>query len=127
MPIEKKPNPQRLFTKVGQITEKAMTEILAVIDSQAAQYVPIDTAALINSRFRRVESTPTGYIGTIGYTQNYAAALHERTDWKPKPPGTPGKKGGGFNPDATHHYLARGVEESRPMIRRIIEANYGRI
>jgi hypothetical protein len=127
MPIKKASNPQRLFTKVGQITEKAMTEILAVIDAQSAQYVPIDTAALINSRFRRVETTATGIVGTVGYTQAYAAALHERTDWKPKPPNTPGKKGGGFNPDATHHFLSRGVEESRAMIKKIIEANYANI
>lgn len=127
MPIDKKPNPQRLHTRVGQITEKAMTEILGVIDSQTVQYVPIDTGALINNRFRRVEATATGLIGTIGFIQEYAAPLHERTNWKPKPPGSPGKKGGGFNPDATHHFLAKGVEESRAMIRKIIEANYGRI
>ena len=127
MPIKKAPNPQRLHARVEQITEKVMTEILGVIDSQTVQYVPIDTADLINNRFRRVESTPTGLIGTIGFGQKYAAALHERTDWKPKPPNTPGKKGGGFNPDATHHFLFRGVEESRAMIKKIIEANYANI
>lgn len=126
MPV-KVARPVRMFTRGEQITEAVMTEILSVIDSHTTQYVPIDTAALINSRFRQVEKSAGGFIGRIGFTQDYAAALHERTDWNPRLPGTPGKKGGGYNPDAKHHFLARGVEESREDIRRLLVARYGAI
>lgn len=104
-----------------------MVAILATIGSNAAQYVPIDTATLLNSQFRTVEKGPTGLVGRIGYTQEYAAALHERMDWQPKMPGTPGKPNGGYNPDAQPGYLARGVEESREQIKKILRQYYGSI
>ena len=126
MPV-KISKPIRLHTRGEQITEAVMTEILSVIDSHTTQYVPIDTAALINSRFRQVEKVAGGFIGRIGFTENYAAALHERTDWRPKLPNTDGKKGGGYNPDATHHFLARGVDESRADIKKLLVAKYGAI
>lgn len=126
MPV-KIARPVRLFTRGEQITEGAMVAILATIGANAAQYVPIDTAALLNSQFRTIEQGPTGLVGRIGYTQAYAAALHERMDWKPKPPGTPGKPNGGYNPDAQPGYLARGVEESREQIKKILRQYYGSI
>ena len=144
MPIKKVPTPQRIFTRVEKITEKTMTEILAVIDSYSTQYVPIDTGALLNSRFRKVESTPTGLIGTIGYVQEYAAPLHspkpggKMDNWQPVTPEDRAMKmsaknypssgvSGGYNPFAQQGWLSLGIEESRNDIKRIIEANYANI
>ncbi len=126
MPV-KAPKPVRLFTRGEQITESVLTEILGIIGANTSYYVPIDTGTLINGQFRQVERSADGFVGRIGYTQAYAAALHERTDWRPRPPGVRGKKGGGFNPNAQDHFLARGVEESRDEIKQLLVARYGNI
>lgn len=97
----------------------AVTKASFVIGSRSDFYVPIDTSALLNSRFNRTIALTSGYRGIIGYTQNYAAALHERTDWSPKPPGTPGKRTGGYNPSAKPKFLEIGAEESAQTIERI--------
>lgn len=127
MPVKRTSNTAKVIAKIESVGEQCMTQILAVILANSKFYVPIDTSALSNSDFRSVEQTATGWRGRVGYTAAYAAALHERTDWQPRPPGSPGKKGGGYNPNATPAFLERGAAESRDEIQRIIRANYGSI
>jgi hypothetical protein len=68
-------------------------------------YVPIDTSALIQSRSYRIRPSSEGWTLTYGYYTDYAAALHERADWQPKPPNTKGKKGGGYNENARPNWM----------------------
>jgi hypothetical protein len=97
----------------------AVTKAAFIVGSRSDYYVPVDTSALLNSRFTRAIELPTGWRGIVGYSQGYAAALHERTDWSPKPPGSPGKRTGGYNPNAKPKFLQIGAEESEATIRRI--------
>lgn len=99
--------------------KKAVTAAAFVIGSRSDERVPVDTKALMNSRFTKVIPMAQAWRGIIGYTQDYAAALHERTDWKPKPPGSPGKRTGGYNANAEPLFLEKGADDAMPTITRI--------
>lgn len=113
-------------SEVDRRVERAMTEILIIGMAKAAVYTPIDKGLLINSSFREVRVVGGKTIGVAGYTQNYAQALHDREDWQPKQPGTPGKRRGGYNPNAGPKFLERGFEETQSLqnatFRRIMRA-----
>lgn len=102
--------------------KRALTKIGGTILARADQYAPIDTKALINSGFYKVDETNTGYMLRVGYMQEYALWLHEAPmgNWQPRPVGSPGKKTGGYNPNASPNWLGRGLEEAEPIINRMI-------
>ena len=105
--------------------ERAVTEVLIIGMAKAMVYTPIDKSFLINSSFRSPpQRVGNKVVGMAGYTQDYAAALHENTNWQPKRPGTPGKRTGGYNPRATPKFLEKGFEETeqqqRAAVRRIM-------
>lgn len=106
---------RRLNKELKDVSDKrveiGLTKWGFLIGARADQYTPIDTSALLNSRQNRVGKTGDGWRLAVSYNQAYAAPLHERTNWSPKPPGTPGKRTGGYNPQATHHYLEKGADE----------------
>lgn len=85
--------------------EAGLFAMYTVLGSQADFYVPVDTSALVQSRSYRIRKSGEGWQLTYGYYTDYAAALHERTDWMPKPPNTKGKKGGGYNPNAVSNWM----------------------
>ena len=107
--------------------------MLIPLQSKAEFYTPQDTNALINSQYRRVTREGNNTIGRVGYTQSYAAALHGIQGmgipiWSPKPPNTPGKKGGGYNPNAVPYFLQRGARESiDEMLEVAVKLNKGHI
>lgn len=68
---------RRLRDVAGPITNRVVTEILVIGEGYAVNLTPVDTSNLINSRYRRVQSSTTGTIGLIGYTASYAAFVHE--------------------------------------------------
>ena len=61
----------------GNISEKTITKVLITGAAAAARITPVDTSNLINSQFRRIDKTPVGLIGVVGYTANYAVFVHE--------------------------------------------------
>lgn len=103
---------------------RAMTEVLIIGMAKAAVYTPIDKSLLINSSFRDVRQVGSKTFGKAGYTQGYAAAIHDREGWRPKRPGTPGKRTGGYNPSAKPKFLEAGFEETQAQqnaaVRRIM-------
>lgn len=99
--------------EIPRRTERALVAIGAVVANKAGEYTPLHTSTLINSQDRQLSRTSTAYTMSILYTAGYAAALHERTDWKPRPVGVGGKKDGGYNPNATPKFLTRAGDETR--------------
>ena len=124
MPFKKGKSPKDLANKInakvnevsGEKVEKALTTVAFAIGGAADFYVPVDTNALMNSRATSVIASGNGYQAKITYGTDYAAALHGTANysplWKPKPAGTPGKKTGGYNPDAKPGWIFRGVADT---------------
>ena len=130
MPFKAGKSPQdaanNVQAKIKQVTdeklEAALTTVAYAIGANADFYVPVDTNALMNSRNIKIEyKQGGGYRAVISYgvyggKATYAAALHGTASysplWKPKPPGTPGKKTGGYNADARPGWIFRGVEDT---------------
>lgn len=66
------------FGKItGPMTENCITTVLIIGGDYADTLTPVDLGTLVNSRFRRVEKTSSGWKGLYGYTASYAAAVHE--------------------------------------------------
>lgn len=116
--------------KVKDITTKqaeaVMTKITVYAAGASKEIAPIEFGNLINSQFRRVEKTSTGYRGTVGYAVGYAAALENpkaggRLDgWKPVAPEN--KQGNAWNPISGQGFLRLAFtgQESAPAIQKII-------
>jgi hypothetical protein len=126
---------KKTTTEIDKKQERVLTSILISIQSNAAFYTPQDTNALINSQYRRIQKSDKGLkVGRVGYTQEYAAALHGDENytplWKPAPPGTKvwGSKGEpmrektNWNANATPRFLERGANESKDEIKKIIKS-----
>lgn len=69
---------QKILAQIaGPMTETAVTEVLIVAAGYAATMTPIETSNLINSQYRSVVKNGDKVVGTLGYTANYAAAVHD--------------------------------------------------
>ena len=127
MPFKQGKSPKDIAKKVNakidhiinDQLEGALTAVIFAIGGKADFYVPVDTNALMTSRTTNVTPYRNGYRATLGYggpKASYALALHGTSTysplWKPKPPGTPGKPTGGYNPIATPGWIFRGVAET---------------
>lgn len=56
---------------------RVLTQVLLRIGSEVAPLVPIATSTLINSQYRDVQMRGTALVGRIGFTAEYALAVHE--------------------------------------------------
>jgi len=85
--------------------ERGLFTMYTHLAGMADFYVPIDTGSLVDSRSYRMRKNTEGWRMTYGYYSDYAAALHERTDWNPKPPPKGEDGGGGYNPEARPNWM----------------------
>lgn len=113
----------------GQITEEAMTRILIVGQSNAANLTPTDTSNLINSQFREVRRVGDRTIGTVGYTASYAIYVHEAKGvllgtGTPRNSSDPGR-GNVWDPNGAPEFLLKGFErDGMEEIKKIIREAY---
>ena len=132
MPFKAGKSPQdaanNVQAKIKQVTdeklEAALTTVAYAIGAKADFYVPVDTNALMNSRAIKIIPHEGGFRATIGYYQDYAAALHGTASysplWRPMTPemraelksakNYTGRPTGGFNIHAKPGWIFRGVE-----------------
>lgn len=121
---------QKYKVLVGEITEKkakaALTKVLVYAAGASKEIAPREFGTLVNSQFRNITKTKTGWRGTLGYAVSYAAALEDpkpggRLDnWKPVAPEN--KLGNSWNPISGQGFLRLGFtgQESGPVIRKIL-------
>ena len=108
---------QKTITKA----KRALTSSLIVALDQAQLYTPLHFGVLKNSQFRTAPKiTGVKIMASAGYGADYAAVLHERTDWKSRRVGERGKKGGGANMRATPKFLKRGFDETKSLRQQVI-------
>ena len=71
-------NVNLIMSKInGPLSQTTITKVLIAGNAAAAAITPIDTANMINSQFRSVDKVGGGWIGTAGYTAEYAKWVHE--------------------------------------------------
>jgi hypothetical protein len=118
--------------------ERALYVTLTLIENRSLEYVPLDTGALLNSRYKTIEQGGNYTIGRIGFTQAYALPLHspkpggKMDGWKPQTPEDRAQRmsaanypssgmSGGYNPSATQDWLNIGLNEAWPEIQRAVK------
>ena len=73
-----KANLDRLIGDIqGRKAVRALTKALIIISIRSAIEVPRETSTLLNSQFREIGVKGSRIIGIVGYTANYALAVHE--------------------------------------------------
>lgn len=104
--------------KIPSNIERALTSVGVVVANKSLEYTPLEYGILQNSQYQTLQSSTNGYSVSVGYTANYAGALHDRTDWKPRPPDQ--KAGPAWNPNAKPKFLYSAAEEEQTTINRIM-------
>ena len=98
------------FTAERQaLAAKAMTQALILGAAEASTLTPIDTSTLINSQYRVVEKDGSRVVGRVGYTAEYALAVHD-----------PDNKQTFRRAGARKEFLKIGFEQAEPNIRAVI-------
>lgn len=93
----------------GPMSERALTTVLIVAQGFATLETPAEYGNLRNSQYRIVRPYSGGLRGRIGYTANYAAAVHGA---KGTLRGKPRASGNGnyWDPAGKPRFLARAFE-----------------
>jgi hypothetical protein len=100
----------------------AITQALILGASEASAMTPRATSTLINSQFKLVEKIGDRIVGTVGYTAEYALAVHEAPGKLqglnlPRPDG----KGVYWGPSGEPEFLRKGFERAKPAIRSMLK------
>jgi hypothetical protein len=111
--------PPRLVNRMPQLmtwferrATKGVLQAVVEIGAQSSERTPVDTSTLINSRYNRVGKDGTRIVGTIGYTAEYALAVHD-----PDNPQTFRRA------TATKEFLKLGAEDAEPRVRELLAAS----
>ena len=99
----------QFITAVEQKAARGVTQALILGASEASVMTPVDTSTLLNSQFRRVDKEGSRIVGTVGYTAEYAADVHD-----------PNIKQKFRRSTAEKEFLKKGFEEAEPNIRAVI-------
>lgn len=99
----------------------AVLSALIPVASEAAGMTPRETSTLINSQYRDVRQEGSRIVGRIGYTAEYAAAVHEA-------PGTllgtntPRASGKGvvWGPSGEPEFLRKGGDQAKPIVEQTL-------
>lgn len=107
----------RITNRLPQFTETVqrravagMTKALVLGASEASVLTPIDTSTLLNSQYRQVDQTGDRIVGRVGYTAEYALAVHD-----PANPQTFRRA------SAEKEFLRKGFERAEPNIRAVLK------
>ncbi|KQP02457.1 hypothetical protein ASF45_20600 [Pseudorhodoferax sp. Leaf265] len=87
-----------------------MNQALILGASEASVLTPIDTSNLLNSQYRSVDKQGDRIVGTVGYTAEYAAAVHDADNAQTF-----------RRPSAEKEFLKHGFERAEPNIRAVIK------
>lgn len=99
----------QFLSAVEQKAARGVTQALILGASEASVMTPVDTSTLLNSQFRNVAKEGSKIVGTVGYTAEYAADVHD-----------PNIKQRFRRSTARKEFLRKGFEESEPNIRAVI-------
>lgn len=111
------PRPARIINRmpqfVGSVQVRAargMSQALILGASEASVLTPIATSTLLNSQYRRVERDGEKVVGSVGYTAEYALAVHD-----------PDNPQSFRRASAEKEFLRKGFERAEPNIRAVLK------
>ena len=112
----------------GRRTVRAIYSALYYIGLVSTEKVPIATSTLLNSQFRDVIAQSGRVTGKIGYSANYAAAVHEakgvllgtKTPRPVEPGEQPGSMGNVWDVTGEPKFLEKPAEDARSKVQDII-------
>ncbi|MDT7836632.1 hypothetical protein [Aquabacterium sp. OR-4] len=116
---------------IGKIERQkvaALRSCLSAISGEVAALVPIATSTLINSQYAEVSMRGTALVGRIGFTAEYALAVHEAAGkWvglnKPRPKRNGRDAGFYWGPnDGQPGFLTEAAERAAPAIHKAMLA-----
>lgn len=126
-------NMPRFVDEAQKKLARSMTQALILGGSEAASMTPIDTSTLINSQFNDVDAVGGKIVGTVGYTAEYALAVHEasgklkgqpRADFGTTSAGVSFGGGTGqgvyWGPSGEPQFLKKGFEQAEPHIKAVL-------
>jgi hypothetical protein len=138
-------NLNKIFSGIEKKKAPAAVNMALIVGGGIADvHTPQDTATLLNSRFRIVETKGTKIVGRYGYTAAYAAAVHSFSGKLKGQPrgnfGTTGNQsqfgpqqprafGGGtgqgnyWDPQGEPQWLTKAFEENKQEIERVVKEN----
>ena len=94
----------------GRKQVRAIQSALIIGSSQAALYTPIDTSTLINSQYREIIVNDVLVTGRVGYSANYALAVHD-----------PNVKQNFRRATAEKEFLRKGFDDMRTQIDEVVQ------
>lgn len=91
------------------------------VAAEAAGMTPRENSNLINSQYRNVQQQGSRVVGRIGYTAEYAAAVHE-AEGKLLGTDTPRASGKGvvWGPSGEPEFLRKGGEQAKPIVEQAL-------
>lgn len=104
---------------IPQKAEKAAMAAAVTGAAMANTYAPVEYGFLRGSQYRKIQMRGTAYVGAVGYTAEYAAAVHDAKGTlkgQPRPSG----RGNYWDPDAQPGFLSKAFEDHRDDIDQVV-------
>lgn len=101
-----------LTKTIPQKAEKAVFAAITTGGAIANTYAPVEYGFLRGSQYRKIQLSGTAYIGAVGYTADYAAAVHDAKGTlkgKPRPSG----RGTYWSPSGEPKFLSSAFDDNR--------------
>ncbi len=98
----------KVYKKIDENARRAAVAVGTSAGARADEKAPIEFGTLINSRYLDVSEQSDVWRLRVGYMPEYAAYLHNNTNWSPRPPNM--KKGNAWNPNAGPYWLRDAFE-----------------
>lgn len=108
-----------LTKTIPQKAEKAVFAAITTGGAIANTYAPVEYGFLRGSQYRKIQLSGTTYIGAVGHTAEYAAAVHEAKGTlkgQPRPSG----RGNYWDPDAKPKFLSGAFDDNRQDIDNVV-------
>lgn len=108
-----------LTKTIPQKAEKAVFAAITTGGAIANTYAPVEYGFLRGSQYRKIQLSGTAYIGAVGYTAEYAAAVHEAKGTlkgQPRPSG----RGTYWSPSGEPKFLSGAFDDNRQDIDNVV-------
>ena len=109
----------RITSRLPQFVEqvqakgaRGMVQALVIGASEASVLTPIDTSDLLNSQYKKIETSGSKVTGRVGYTVSYAEPVHNPENVQKF-----------RRASAEKEFLTKGFERAEPNIRAVIKGH----